>query len=100
MPVAFSVEAAGMSCVKNTIKIGGSGMTLRTDTKDHEHLDDLPDFFSAAELLRVLPISRATVYRLSAQGEIHCLRIGKRVIFFRERLKVWANQNSLEGERE
>ena len=58
-------------------------------------LDDLPDFFSAEDLLRVLPVSRATIYRLSAQGVIPCLRVGRRVIFSRERLKLWAQSKQM-----
>ena len=58
-------------------------------------LDDLPDFFSVEELLHVLPVSRATIYRLSAQGVIPCLRVGRRVIFSRERLKVWAQSKQM-----
>lgn len=58
-------------------------------------LDDLPDFFSAEDLLHVLPVSRATIYRLSAQGVIPCLRVGRRIIFSRERLKLWAQTKQM-----
>lgn len=62
-------------------------------------LDDLPDYFSAKELSRAFPISRATAYRLSAKGVIPCLRIGKSVIFSRERMKEWIHQEMRGGEQ-
>ena len=54
--------------------------------------EDLPDFCSAEAVLRVFPVSRSSLYRLSAQGVIPCLRIGRRIVFSKERLKSWAEQ--------
>lgn len=65
--------------------------TCEQDTR-LQQLAGLPDFFSVTELVRVFPISRAIAYRLSAQGQIPCLRVGKRVIFSRDRLKDWVEQ--------
>ena len=62
------------------------------NTKERLSLDELPEFFSMGELSQVFRISRATAYRLTAKGYIPCLRLGKRIIFSRERLKKWAAQ--------
>ena len=55
-------------------------------------LDDLPPFCSVNEILEVFCISRATVYRLARQGEIPCVRLGRRVILSRDHLKKWIEQ--------
>ena len=62
---------------------------MYTDTQISPRLDDLPDFFSAEELSRLLGISRATAYRRAEDGEIPCLKIGKRIIFSRTHLLRW-----------
>ena len=74
---------------------GGCSVFISTRQPSVISLDDLPDFFSVEELLHVLPVSRATIYRLSAQGVIPCLRVGRRVIFSRERLKLWAQSKQM-----
>lgn len=74
---------------------GGCSVFISTMRPAMISLDDLPDFFSAEDLLRVLPVSRATIYRLSAQGVIPCLRVGRRIIFSRERLKLWAQSKQM-----
>lgn len=59
--------------------------------------EDLPDFCSADALLRVLPVSRSSLYRLSTQGVIPCLRVGRRIIFSKERLREWT-QKAMKGD--
>lgn len=61
-------------------------------TKRNKTLDDLPPFCSVADVLEVLCISRATVYRLAAQGEIPCIHLGRRIILSRDRLKIWIEE--------
>ena len=55
-------------------------------------LDDLPDFFSIDDLAKVMPVSRATVYRMAEQRRIPCLRLGRRIILSRDHLKKWMDQ--------
>ncbi len=55
----------------------------------YKSIDDLPELCSMADLEAVLPISRATAYRMAQQGVIPCLRVGRRFIFSREHLRQW-----------
>lgn len=60
-------------------------------------LEDLPDFFTAAELSRVLGISKSTAYRRAEEGKIPCLRIGNRVIISRAHFIRWLDQEIAGG---
>lgn len=62
-------------------------------------INDLPLFCSASDVARLLHISRATVYRMAALGELPSVRLGKRVIFSREHLQTRLNK-TLGGERD
>lgn len=53
---------------------------------------DLPPFCSASEVAALLRISRATAYRMATQGEIPCIRLGKRIIFSRDHLSAWIDK--------
>lgn len=55
-------------------------------------IDSLPEFCTPADLSLILPISRATLYRMAEQKRIPSLRIGRRVIIPRESLKKWIEQ--------
>ncbi|WP_363173352.1 helix-turn-helix domain-containing protein [uncultured Oscillibacter sp.] len=55
-------------------------------------IDSLPEFCTLADLSLILPISRATLYRMAEQKRIPSLRIGRRVIIPRETLKKWIEQ--------
>lgn len=61
-------------------------------TKRSKTLDDLPPFCSVEDVLEVLCISRATVYRLAGQGKIPCIRLGRRIVLSRDRLKNWLEE--------
>ena len=63
-----------------------------TYKKETMRLDDLPEFCTPADLAKVLPVSRATLYRMVEQGRIPCLRLGRRIIISREHLKSWMDQ--------
>lgn len=65
---------------------------MNTDARKYRSLDDLPDFCSMADFSQVFRVSRATAYRMAAQGCIPYMRIGKRIILSREHLKQWVNQ--------
>ncbi len=65
---------------------------METNPQKQLSLDDLPDFFSIADLSRVLRISRATAYRMAEQGQLPCMKIGKRIILSRTHLTQWINQ--------
>ena len=66
---------------------GGNAMPNADHT--YEKLESLPDICRAADVLAVLPVSRATLYRAAAQGAIPCFRVGRRVLFSREHLLRW-----------
>ncbi len=54
--------------------------------------DDLPELCAMSDLEAILPVSRATAYRMAQKGELPCLRLGKRFIFSKEHLKRWIEQ--------
>lgn len=54
-------------------------------------IDDLPDFCSITDVSALFGISRATAYRMAAQGSIPSIKIGRRVILSREHLKRWVD---------
>ena len=55
-------------------------------------IDGLPEFCTLADLSLILPVSRATLYRMAEQKRIPSLRIGRRVIIPREPFKKWIEQ--------
>lgn len=63
----------------------------------YKSLDDLPELCAMSDLMMLLPVSRATAYRIANRGEIPCLRIGRRLVFSREHLKRWIEQNMTGG---
>ena len=54
--------------------------------------DALPEFCSPAEIAPILSVSRATAYRMAANGKLPCLRLGKRVIISKVHLKEWVDR--------
>jgi len=58
---------------------GGSIMPNADHT--YEQPESLPEICCAADVLAVLPVSRATLYRTAAQGTIPCFRVGRRVLY-------------------
>ena len=71
---------------------------MNTNIQTAERLDDLPDFFSAAQLSEVLGLSKATTYRRVGEGKIPCLRIGRRLIISRAHLLHWLDQELTEAQ--
>lgn len=69
-------------------------------SRTYKSIDDLPELCALADVEKVLPVSRATVYRMAQQGAIPCLRIGRRLIFSREHLRRWIDQGMTGEERE
>ena len=65
---------------------------MKTDLQNSKTLDSLPEFCSPGDLSKVLPVSRATLYRMAEQGRIPCIRLGRRIIISREHLKCWFDQ--------
>ena len=66
----------------------GGTIMLNAD-HTYESLEALPDICRAADVLAVLPVSRATLYRAAARGAIPCFRVGRRVLLSREHLLRW-----------
>lgn len=62
---------------------------MLTSSQRHSSLEDLPDFFTLADLSLVFGISKATAYRMAEQGRIPCIRLGKRIILSKIHLKRW-----------
>lgn len=70
---------------------------MNTNIQAAKRLEDLPDFFSAAQLSEVLGLSKATTYRRVEEGKIPCLRIGRRLIISRTHLLRWLDQELTEA---
>lgn len=64
-----------------------------TQQPQYQHIDDLPDFCTLGELVQVLPISKASIYRVAERGQFPCIRIGRRIIISRESVKAWLEMN-------
>ena len=71
---------------------------MNSNIQTVERLDDLPDFFSAAQLSEVLGLSKATTYRRVEEGKIPCLRVGRRLIISRVHLLRWLDQELTEAQ--
>ena len=54
--------------------------------------DALPEFCSPAEIAPILSVSRATAYRMAANGKLPCLRLGNRVIISKVHLVEWIDR--------
>ena len=67
---------------------------MRTGIQIRGNIDSLPEFCSPADLSLVLPVSRATLYRMAEQKRIPAIRLGRRIIIPREPLKKWIKQES------
>lgn len=67
---------------------------MRLKIENCGSIDSLPEFCTPAELSMILPVSRATLYRMAEQKRIPSLRVGRRVIIPREHLKKWIEQES------
>lgn len=65
---------------------------MRTGIEARSSIDSLPEFCTPADLSLILPVSRATLYRMAEQKRIPSLRIGRRVIIPREPFKKWIEQ--------
>ncbi len=66
---------------------------MRAEIRKPASLDELPDFCSLEEVSKVFQVSCATAYRMVEQGNIPCLRIGRRVIVSKEHLKLWVGRS-------
>ena len=62
---------------------------MRTDYQTTDTLDSLPEFCSPGDLSKVLPVSRATLYRMADQGRIPCIRLGRRIVLSKNHLEQW-----------
>ncbi len=65
---------------------------MKTGIEVCGNIDSLPEFCTLADLSLILPVSRATLYRMAEQKRIPALRIGRRVIIPREPFKRWIEQ--------
>lgn len=65
---------------------------MNQTTRHYASIKELPDFFTAKDLAQVLGVSKATAYRMVANGYIPCLHIGKRVILSRDHLEKWIDE--------
>lgn len=66
---------------------------MKTAMRKPISLDDLPDFCSLEEFSEVFRVSRSTAYRMATQGNIPCLRIGRRVIVSKKHLMRWIDRS-------
>ena len=65
---------------------------MRTNIETRGSIDSLPEFCTPGDLSLILPVSRATLYRMAEQTRIPSLRIGRRVVIPREPFKKWVEQ--------
>ena len=65
---------------------------MRTNIETRGSIDSLPEFCTPGDLSLILPVSRATLYRMAEQKRIPSLRIGRRVVIPREPIKKWVEQ--------
>ena len=65
---------------------------MRAEIEVRGSIVSLPVFCTPADLSLILPVSRATLYRMAEQKRIPSLRIGRRVIIPREPFKKWIEQ--------
>lgn len=65
---------------------------MRTNIETRGSIDSLPEFCTPGDLSLILPVSRATLYRMAEQKRIPSLRIGRRVVIPRELFKKWVEQ--------
>ena len=65
---------------------------MRTEIEARSSIDSLPEFCTPTDLSLILPVSRATLYRMAEQKRIPSLRIGRRVIIPWEPFKKWIEQ--------
>lgn len=72
---------------------------MKIEMRKPVSMDELPDFCSLEEFSEVFRVSRSTAYRMAAQGNIPCLRIGRRVIVSKEHLMRWID-NSISSEKD
>ena len=55
----------------------------------YEAFESLPEICGVADVLAAFPVSRATIYRMAAQGRLPSFRVGRRVLFSRSHLLRW-----------
>ena len=66
---------------------------MRAGIRKTVNLDGLPDFCSLEEVSHVFRVSRSTAYRMAEQGNIPCMRIGRRILVPKEHLMRWINRS-------
>lgn len=62
--------------------------------KVYHNIDDLPDFCTVTDFSVLFGVSRATAYRMAAQGSIPCIHIGRRVVMSKEHIRRWADRSA------
>ena len=65
---------------------------MKTGSETCNRIDSLPEFCTLADLSLILPVSRATLYRMAEQKRIPALRSGRRIIIPRDPFKKWVEQ--------
>ncbi len=60
--------------------VGEAGMEVERDRKIYLTID---------ELLRLLPLAKATIYRYTSEGRIPHIKVGSRLMFKRSEIIAW-----------
>ena len=55
-------------------------------------LEELPEICNVADVVSILPVSKATLYRMAEQGKIPSIRVGRRILLSRDHLLLWIDQ--------
>ncbi len=59
---------------------------------EHTEIKDLPMTLTVEEIAKILRVGRNTAYQLVREGDIHCIRCGRKIIIPRESLEKFLSQ--------
>ena len=52
-------------------------------------LENIKDVLSVDDLYEILPLGRSVIYKLLKTGELHSIRVGKRIIVPKKSLEIF-----------
>ena len=51
------------------------------------------EILTTMEVANMLKLARVTVYRMASRGDIPCYKSGKNLMFYRDEIEAWINNN-------
>jgi excisionase family DNA binding protein len=61
-------------------------------------IEKLPTFFSPRQLAEILGVSKDTAYRLASSEQFPSVRIGKRILIYKDSFTDWITINFAQSE--